>query len=106
MLVVVSRVKVLAKQVKTEKSHKMQDTGVYVFLFPKNTRKDDIKKSIEKQFSVKVEFVNTINLPRKVRNFRGAQGVVPGCKKAYVRLAHGMKIEFDTVNEDSKNKNI
>lgn len=103
MFVAVSSVKVLAKQVKTEKSHKMQDVGVYVFLFPKNTRKDDIKKSIEKQYSVKVDFVNTVILPRKVKSFRGVQGVVSGCKKAYVKLAHGMKIEFDSVDKDSKN---
>ena len=96
-------VKVVSKQVKTEKSLNVQGVGVYVFLFPKDMRKKDIKTAIEKQYSVKVDFVNIVNLPRKTKSFRGIQGVVSRYKKAYVKVAHGMKIEFDSVDKDSKN---
>lgn len=67
-----------------------------MFLFPKDMRKKEIKGVIEKQYSVKVDSVNVINLPKKERNFRGKTGcVMSQYKKAYIRLENGMKIETE-----------
>ena len=83
----------IVKQMNTEKTHKMQENGVYVFLFPKCTRKYDVKTLIEKQYSVKVDSVNIVNLPRRVKSFRGTSGVLSQYKKAYIKVARGMRIE-------------
>ena len=97
--VVISKI---IKQINTEKTHKLQENGVYVFLFPKETRKDAIKNTIEKKYSVKVDFVNIVNLHRKIKNFRGTPGVMSQYKKAYVKLARGMKIEKEEDNSVKK----
>ena len=85
----------IVKQVNTEKTYKLQESGVYCFLFPKNLRQNAIKSLIEKQYSVKVDDVRIVNLPRKEKSFRGVAGVLSQYKKAYIKLARGMKIEVE-----------
>ena len=85
----------IVKQVNTEKTYKLQEQNIYVFLFPKTARKDAIKKSIEEKFSVKVDDVKTIILPRKEKSFRGVSGTLTQYKKAYSRVAKGMKINIE-----------
>ena len=98
MLIIVNNE--IVKQVNTEKTHKLQDSGFYVFLFQKNIRKDAIKKIIEQKYAVKVDSINTINLPKKISVFRGIRGCLTQYKKAYVKVARGMKIDFnDSVQE-------
>ena len=81
------------KQVNTEKTYKFKDTGVYVFLFPKSFRKDKIKKEVETKYSVKVDAVRTVVLPKKEKSFRGVKGYLTQYKKAYVKVAKGMRID-------------
>ena len=84
----------IVKQLNTEKTHKLGEGCVYVFLVSKNSRKDEIKKSIENSFGVKVVNVNTLNTPKKIRSFRGIRGIATAYKKAYITLEKGQKIEF------------
>ena len=84
----------IVKQLNTEKTHKLGESCVYVFLVSKNSRKDEIKKNIESSFGVKVVNVNTLNTPKKIRSFRGVQGIATAYKKAYITLEKGQKIEF------------
>ena len=86
---------VIVKQLNTEKTHKIIDGGVYTFLVSRLARKDEIKSNIETFFGVKVDEVKTVNLPLKVRGFRNRIGAISQYKKAYVKVARGMKIEFD-----------
>ena len=87
----------IVKQLSTEKTHKLQESNVYVFLFPKATKQEEIKKLIEKQYAVKIDDVRVVNLPRKEKSFRGKQGVLTQYKKAYIKVARGMKIEAENV---------
>jgi large subunit ribosomal protein L23 len=84
----------IVKQLNTEKTYKLGESFVYVFLVSKNSRKDEIKKNIESSFGVKVVNVNTLNTPKKIRSFRGVQGIATTYKKAYITLEKGQKIEF------------
>ena len=98
MFAVVS--KEIVKNVNTEKTHKMIDCGVYVFLFQRNVTKMQIRRAIEKKYAVKVDAVNTVIIPRKICNFRGSSGFSSVYKKAYVRLARDMKIDLVGSNSD------
>ncbi len=82
----------IVKQLNTEKTHSLEEKGIYTFVFSAESRKADIKKIIEKTFSVKVDDLRTLNTPRKVKSFRGRRGVQSCYKKVYVRIAKGMKI--------------
>ena len=84
----------IVKQLNTEKTHKLGENSVYVFLVSNNSRKEEIKKCIENSFGVKVINVNTLNTPKKIRSFRGVQGVAKAYKKAYITIEKGQKIEF------------
>ena len=90
----------IVKQMNTEKTHKLEEANVYTFLFPFLTRKDVIKKIVEKKYSVKVDGVNIVNMNRKKRGFRGTKGLSSKYKKAYVKVAKGMKIATDSVSND------
>ena len=59
----------------------------------------EVKKAVEKLFSVKVLGVQTLNVKGKVK--RNKFGVVkkPSWKKAYVRLEQGQDIDFATAAE-------
>ena len=87
----------IIKQLNTEKTHSLEEKGIYTFVFSVGSRKLDIKKVIEKTFSVKVDEVRVLNTPKKVVSFHGKQGFRFGYKKVYVRVANGMKI---TVKDD------
>jgi len=89
----------IVKRVNTEKTHKMLDDNVYVFLFQKNIRKHEIKSIVEKKYSVKVDSVNVVNIPKKIKSFRGTVGVLSRYKKAYIKVTRGMKIEVEDNNK-------
>ena len=84
---------VIVKQLNTEKTHSANRSDVYVFLCQRNVRKQDVKIAVEKEYSVKVVSVNLLNMPKRIKYFRGKFGCLSQRKKAYVRLEHGMKIE-------------
>ncbi len=87
---------VIRRPLVTEKTT-LQKEGFRTLVFEvhRDATKPDIKKAVEKLFSVKVEQVRTANLPGKLRRQGRYQGHRPDWKKAYVLLKEGEKmIEF------------
>ena len=58
----------------------------YTFKVAKDATKVDIKKAVEKLFSVKVEKVNTINVRGQLRRYGRYEGYRASWKKAIVTL--------------------
>lgn len=81
----------------TEKSSKLIETGIYTFIVSVEMRKNFIKREIENIFGVKVENVTTLIRPTKKKSFRGINGEINGRKKVYVKVANGMKIDFENI---------
>lgn len=88
---------VIIKQLNTEKSYKLAEKNVYTFLVSADSNKYDVKKEVEAIFGVKVDSVNVVSRPRKTKSFRGVVGKIGGGKKACVKVANGMKIDFENV---------
>lgn len=80
----------------SEKSINLAKIGLYTFLVSKDARKDQIKKTIEKHFSVKVLSVKTMKVRQQEKLQRTRKGTftVPGYKKALVSLQNGQKLDF------------
>lgn len=67
----------------------------YTFKVAKDATKVDIKKAVEKLFSVKVEKVNTMNVRGQLRRYGRFEGYRASWKKAIVTLTEDSKtIEF------------
>jgi large subunit ribosomal protein L23 len=90
---------ILKKPLVTEKSTQMLAEGNWVsFKVHSEANKVQIKKAVEKVFSVTVTKVNTLIVPGKSRRFGRAVGHTKPWKKAMLRLKDGDKIElFDGV---------
>lgn len=87
---------VLIKPILTEKTTMLKDVARQVaFLVDPRANQLEVEKAVEKAFDVKVEKVNIVRR-RPRRRFRQGRmaGQQSGCKKAYVMLAPGDKIEF------------
>ncbi|MDR0631923.1 MAG: 50S ribosomal protein L23 [Holosporaceae bacterium] len=80
--------------VMTEKTMNSNKEGVHVFKVAPTATKLDIKKAVEKIFSVKVAKVNLLNRKGKKRVFRGKKGSTACRKHAVVRLSEGV-INFE-----------
>ena len=78
----------------TEKSTQLSEYNKIVFAVPLNATKLEVKLSIEKIFSVKVETVNTILVKGKYKRFKGVLGKRSNTKKAIVTLAPGNTIDL------------
>ncbi len=78
----------------TEKATHMSEFNKMVFSVPLSASKFDIKLSIEKIFSVKVNSVNTIVLKGKVKRFKGILCRRANTKKAIITLAPGNTIDL------------
>ncbi len=95
----------------TEKSYSLisEEKGAvsaYTFKVPRVVNKDIVKKQIEKQFKVHVVDVRIINLPGKVRRFKGVMGKTQATKKAIVRLKAGEHItEFLPATPEANKEN-
>jgi len=90
---------ILIKPLITEKADGLSDKmGHYSFIVNKNANKLEIKKEIEKMYSVNVSSVNTLIMPGKAKNRNTKSGLVKGrissFKKAIVKLADGEIIDF------------
>jgi large subunit ribosomal protein L23 len=68
-----------------------------VFRVAKDATKLEVKKAVEKIFSVNVENVQTLNVKGKVKRNRYGLSKKPSWKKAVVRLAQGQEIDFAVV---------
>jgi len=73
----------------------MQDSNQYAFRVRRDASKPDIKAAVELMFQVKVQSVNVVNEPGKVRRFGKTPGRTQDWKKAYVRLAPGQTIDYE-----------
>lgn len=76
----------------TEKARNLMLSNEYVFIVDKKANKLEIKKAVEKLFSVKVLSVNTLNAKPKQARSRTTMYTIPGYKKAIVKLAEGETI--------------
>ncbi len=72
----------------------MQNKNTFVFSVDVKANKTQIKQAIEKIFNVKVENVNTINVPRRKKRVGRYVGKTNKVKKAIVKLAEGSSIEL------------
>lgn len=78
----------------TEKSYQQMQDNIYTFAVDRKATKFDIKRAVEFIFQVKVESVNTFNVPRKPKRVGKYSGFVAGYKKAIIKLAEGSKIQI------------
>jgi large subunit ribosomal protein L23 len=87
---------VLLKPLLTEKTSFLKEAAQQVtFFVHPAANKVEIQRAVEKAFDVKVQAVNVVNKTAVNRKRQGrVVGRSPGCKKAYVTLAQGDKIEF------------
>src|SRR3990167_11356880 len=77
----------------SEKASGLVSFNQYVFKVFKDTTKNEIRKQVEKSFSVKVKGIKIVNLPRKSRTVGRHKGFKQGVKKAIVVLEKGYTID-------------
>ena len=86
---------IVEKPLLTEKSTFLQDVrNQYCFRVHPKANKSEIRKAIEALFDVRVEKVNIINNPGKIRRILGRQGRSAPWKKAIVTLPEGQRLEL------------
>jgi large subunit ribosomal protein L23 len=87
---------ILIRPVISEKTYRLMDDDVYVFVVAKHANKIDIRHAVEQVFGVRVVNVNTLNRKGKsTRNRRtNAPGPRPDQKRAIVTLHAGDKIDL------------
>ncbi|ODS24911.1 50S ribosomal protein L23 [Candidatus Endobugula sertula] len=89
--------KVLLAPVISEKASMVAGTSnQVVFKVATDAKKLEVKTAVEKLFNVTVENVTTLNIKGKTKRTRHGLGCRSDWKKAYVRLAEGQDIDFET----------
>ena len=78
----------------TEKSATNAQKGIYTFKVDKRATKTQIKKTIENEFGVHVEKINTLLTKPKARRVGKYTGKTKVYKKAIVSLKNGETIEM------------
>lgn len=78
----------------SEKTARAGESGQVVFKVAPDATKLEIKKAVEKLFSVSVVGVQTVNIKGKTKQTKYGLGKRNGVRKAYVRLAEGQDIDF------------
>jgi large subunit ribosomal protein L23 len=79
--------------VRTEKSTSQEKQQKYLFRVATTATKIDIKRAVQEIYKVKVQDVNTVNVPGKLKRVRFKSGYSSSWKKAIVSLQEGQKIE-------------
>jgi large subunit ribosomal protein L23 len=74
----------------------MQNANQYAFRVRRDANKTEVKAAVELMFDVKVAGVQVVNEPGKTRRFGRTMGRTQDWKKAYVRLAEGQAIDYET----------
>lgn len=87
---------VVKELMRTEKGTKLGSHRKYFFLVSSRANKQEIRRSVEELFKVKVQDVNTSVMPGKPRRVGARWGWKPNWKRAVVTLAEGSKIEVAT----------
>lgn len=85
---------IIIAPVVTEKSAMNAQTGIYTFKVDKRATKTQIKKTIENEFGVHVEKINTLLTKPKDRRVGKYTGKTKVYKKAIVTLRNGETIEM------------
>lgn len=88
----------------TEKTATAEKGGKYIFKVLKQTNKNEVKKAVERLFSVKVDDVNILNTSDKTKRRGKKSGNVPGFKKAIVTLKKGQSIKLREEKKEEKKK--
>nr|YP_010619506.1 Ribosomal protein L23 [Xiphosiphonia pinnulata]WAX03519.1 Ribosomal protein L23 [Xiphosiphonia pinnulata] len=70
----------------TDKTTKDIENNSYCFKVTKKSNKNQIKATIEEIFNVKVQKINTMNMPRKVKTIGRFKGRTTQYKKAIIQL--------------------
>ena len=86
--------KVLVEPWITEAATAAMELNKYVFKVSPAATKGQVKKAIEGLYGVAVIAVNTVKIPRKIRNYGRTPGWKAGYKKAVVTVKAGDKIEL------------
>jgi large subunit ribosomal protein L23 len=87
---------VLLKPVVSEKSYRLMEDGVYIFVVAPDATRIEVRRAVESAFGVRVTNVNTLNRKGKVsRNRRtNTVGKRPDTKRAIVTLTGGDRIDL------------
>ena len=89
---------ILKKPLVTEKVSALNEKGKYGFIVDSDANKVEIRKAVEKQYSVVVQKVNTMVVMGKKKTRYTKAGVLagrkPSYKKAIVTLKAGDVIDF------------
>lgn len=78
----------------TEKASALNSLNQYVFKVFGKANKVEIKKAVERLYSVKVDAVRVLTMPSKQRKLGQTEGQKSGFKKAVVKLAKEHKIDI------------
>lgn len=89
---------ILIHPIISEKSVKEKEYNKYLFKVCLDSNKSEIKKAVEDKFKVKVDKVNTINVPSKTRKMGKYIGKTAQWKKVIVTIKEGQSIkELDNI---------
>ena len=77
----------------TERSLRIGQYNQYVFLVDPKASKSEIRKELEKIYSVHIKRVRTITQPTKTLLWRGKKGSRSRFKKAIITLEKGQRID-------------
>ena len=86
----------IAPHVTEKSSLAMQNHNQYTFRVRRDATKTDIRKAVELMFDVKVAGVQVVNEAGKRRRFGKSLGRTQDWKKAYVSLAQGETIDYES----------
>ncbi len=84
---------ILKAFVRTEKGASLEPQRKYLFQVATTANKIDVKRAVEEIYKVKVQDVNTVHVPGKLKRVRVKAGYTTAWKKAVVTLQDGQKIE-------------
>ena len=86
----------LAPHVTEKTSLAQQNQNQYTFAIRRDATRTEVRGAVELMFNVKVIGVQVLNESGKTRRFGRTVGRTQDTKKAYVRLAEGQTIDFES----------
>lgn len=85
---------IIRRPLLTEKAMGLMEENKYTFEVDRKANKHEIKRAVETVFKVKVEKVQTLQMPAKPKRMGRHVGQRPPWKKAIVTLKEGHRIPF------------
>jgi large subunit ribosomal protein L23 len=87
---------ILLRPVVSEKSYRLMEDGVYIFVVAPDATRIEVRLAVEQTFGVRVTNVNTLNRKGKLRRNRRTNtvGQRPNTKRAIVSLVAGDRIDL------------